>query len=565
MLPHCLVEAPSIFVVVSEDPRVRTALTGDLERRFGADYDVLAADSVPAATMLLADCAERSRRVALVFADQALSGPSAVEFLAQARTSDPGCRRVLVIPRGNWSSRHPVIEAMALGQVDFHLYNPWEPLERILYPAVSEFLSVWGRLQEAPVVPIRICGEQHSRRSHELRDVLTRASIPFWFFADGSDEGQALLREVGATGKQLPVVVFYTGVALENPSNADVVSTLGMKTRPDVERCDLVIVGAGPGGLAAAVYAASEGLDAVVLEPVVPGGQAGTSALIRNYLGFQRGISGEDLIGRAVEQAWLFGVDFVLTQQATGLAVRGNDRVIRTADGSEVAAPAVILAVGVEWRRLGVLALEALVGAGVFYGAAGAEAKAMQGRDVYIVGAGNSAGQAALHLSRYASSVTMLVRQESLVATMSDYLVRQIDVASNVAVRFATEVIDGGGDGHLEEITVRERTTGYTSALPASALFVMIGAEPHTDWLPDAIHRDERRFILTGQDLVRHGQLPAGWPLERAPRLLETSIPGVLAVGDVRHGSVKRVASAVGEGATAVALVHEYLAEVDAT
>ena len=554
-----------IFVVVSEDPRVRTALTGDLERRFGADYDVLAADSVPAATMLLADCAERSRRVALVFADQALSGPSAVEFLAQARTSHPGCRRVLVIPRGNWSSRHPVIEAMALGQVDFHLYNPWEPLERILYPAVSEFLSVWGRLQEAPVVPIRICGEQHSRRSHELRDVLTRASIPFWFFADGSDEGQALLREVGATGKQLPVVVFYTGVALENPSNADVVSTLGMKTRPDVERCDLVIVGAGPGGLAAAVYAASEGLDAVVLEPVVPGGQAGTSALIRNYLGFQRGISGEDLIGRAVEQAWLFGVDFVLTQQATGLAVRGNDRVIRTADGSEVAAPAVILAVGVEWRRLGVLALEALVGAGVFYGAAGAEAKAMQGRDVYIVGAGNSAGQAALHLSRYASSVTMLVRQESLVATMSDYLVRQIDVAPNVAVRFATEVIDGGGDGHLEEITVRERTTGYTSALPASALFVMIGAEPHTDWLPDAIHRDERRFILTGQDLVRHGQLPAGWPLERAPRLLETSIPGVLAVGDVRHGSVKRVASAVGEGATAVALVHEYLADVDAT
>ncbi len=554
-----------IFVVVSEDPRVRTALTGDLERRFGADYDVLAADSVPAATMLLADCAERSRRVALVFADQALSGSPAAEFLAQARTSHPGCRRVLVIPRGNWSSRHPVIEAMALGQVDFHLFNPWEPLERILYPAVSEFLSVWGRLQEAPVVPIRICGEQHSRRSHELRDVLTRASIPFWFFADGSDEGQALLREVGATGKQLPVVVFYTGVALENPSNADVVSTLGMKTRPDVERCDLVIVGAGPGGLAAAVYAASEGLDAVVLEPVVPGGQAGTSALIRNYLGFQRGISGEDLIGRAVEQAWLFGVDFVLTQQATGLAVRGNDRVIRTADGSEVAAPAVILAVGVEWRRLGVLALEALVGAGVFYGAAGAEAKAMQGRDVYIVGAGNSAGQAALHLSRYASSVTMLVRQESLVATMSDYLVRQIDVAPNVAVRFATEVIDGGGDGHLEEITVRERTTGYTSALPASALFVMIGAEPHTDWLPDAIHRDERRFILTGQDLVRHGQLPAGWPLERAPRLLETSIPGVLAVGDVRHGSVKRVASAVGEGATAVALVHECLADVDAT
>ncbi|MDP9146012.1 MAG: FAD-dependent oxidoreductase [Actinomycetota bacterium] len=552
-----------IFVVVSEDPPVRTGLTRDLERRFSADYDVLAADSVPTATMLLAYCAEQSRQVALVFADQALNGPTAVEFLAQTRTVHPGCRRVLVIPRGNWSSRHPVIEAMALGQVDFHLYNPWEPLERILYPAVSEFLSVWGRSQEAPVVPIRICAARHSRRSHELRDVLTRASIPFWFFDDGSDEGQALLQEVGATGKQLPVVVFYTGVALENPSNADVVSTLGMKIRPDVDRCDLIIVGAGPGGLAAAVYAASEGLDAVVLEPVVPGGQAGTSALIRNYLGFQRGISGEDLIGRAVEQAWLFGVDFVLTQEAIGLAVRGNDRVIRTADGSEVAARAVLLAVGVEWRRLGVPALEALIGAGVFYGAAGAEAKAMQGRDVFVVGAGNSAGQAALHLSRYASSVTMLVRQDSLMATMSDYLVRQIEVAHNVAVRFGTEIVDGGGDGHLEEITVRERITGQTSAFPASAVFVMIGAEPHTNWLPHAIQRDERRFILTGQDLVRRGQLPAGWPLERAPRLLETSIPGVLAVGDVRHGSVKRVASAVGEGATAVALIHEYLADVD--
>ncbi len=454
-----------------------------------------------------------------------------------------------------------MIEAIAVGQVDFHLWNPWYPLERILYPAVSEFISVWGRSQDAPVVPIRICGLRDSPRSHELRDVLTRAGIPFWFFEEGSDEGRALLEEAGATGGRLPVVVMFTGVVLEDPSNADVVSTLGMKTRPDVEGCDVLIVGAGPAGLAAAVYAASEGLNTMVLEPVVPGGQAGTSALIRNYLGFHHGISGEELIGRAVEQAWLFGIDFVLTQKATDVVVRGHDRIVRTTDGSEVAAGAVILATGIEWRRIRIPALEALVGAGVFYGAASTEAKAMRGRDIFVVGAGNSAGQAVLHLARYAASVTMLVRRTSLASTMSDYLVREIAAAPNVIVRFGVELIEGGGDGQLETITIRERTTGKASALAADALFLLIGAEPHTDWLPDAIERDGHGYVLTGRDLVRQGRLPADWPLERAPFLLETSVPGVLAVGDVRYGSVKRVASAVGEGAIAIQLVHEYLAD----
>jgi thioredoxin reductase (NADPH) len=550
-----------IFLVVSEDSRLRAGLSHDLERRYNADYRVLAATSVQAALAMLAEFAEQSRQVALVFADQGL-GPSAVDFLAQVRALHPGCRRVLVIPRGDWSSQHPVIGAVAVGQVDFHLWNPWYPLERILYPAVSDFVSVWGRSQEAPAVPIRICGPRDSPRSHELRDVLARAGIPFWFFEEGSDEGRAFLEEVGATGGRLPVVALFTGAVLEDPTNAEVVSTLGMKTRPDVDVCDVVIVGAGPSGLTAAVYAASEGLDTLLLEPVVPGGQAGTSALIRNYFGFHHGISGEELIGRAVEQAWLFGVNFVLTQRASDLLARGDHRVVRTADGSEVTAPAIILATGVSWRRIGIPALDALIGAGVFYGAAGAEAKAMTGREAFIVGAGNSAGQAALHLARYADSVTMLVRRATLTETMSQYLIREIQAATNIDVRFKVEIVDGGGTGRLEWISLVERTNGFTSTVPANALFLMIGAEPHTDWLPDAIERDERGFLLTGRDLTRQEGAATSWPLERAPLLLETSMPGVFAVGDVRYGSVKRVASAVGEGAIAVTLVHEYVAEI---
>jgi len=409
------------------------------------------------------------------------------------------------------------------------------------------------------VVAIRICGQWSSPRTHEMRDLLTRAAVPFRFYEDDSDEGRASLAEVGVTNGQRPIVAFYTGVVLENPSNSDVAAALGMHTRTHVETCDLLILGAGPAGLAASVYAASEGLHTVILEPVVPGGQAGTSALIRNYLGFHRGVSGEELFSRAVEQAWLFGVEFVLTQPATSLTVRGDLRVIGTADGNEIAARAVILATGVSWRRIDAPGLEALVGAGVFYGAAGAEAKAMQGRVTFIVGAGNSAGQAALHLSRYAASVTMLVRRPSLDETMSEYLVREIAAAPNIDVRFNVEVSGGGGTNSLEWIEIRNRTTGESTRSPATALFVMIGAEPHTDWLPAELQRDERGFVLTGRDLVRAGELPDGWSLQRAPLLLETSIPGVFVAGDVRHGSVKRVAAAVGEGAIALTQVHEYL------
>jgi thioredoxin reductase (NADPH) len=450
---------------------------------------------------------------------------------------------------------------MTLGQIDYHLYNPWQPVEQILYPAVSDFLAAWAKSQIPSSVAMRVVGSRWSARTHRLRDVMSRAAIPFWFYDQDSREGRALLAEAGTDGTRLPVVVSYRGEVLVDPSHAEFVTLLGVPARPEVDTCDVLIIGAGPAGLTAAVYASSEGLDTLVLEPVMPGGQAGTSSLIRNYLGFQRGISGDDLTNRAVEQAWLFGAHFVLSQHATNLGVRGLDKVVRITDETEVRARAVVIATGVSWRRLGIPAVESLIGAGVFYGAATSEARAMAGLDVCVVGGGNSAGQAALHLARYAASVTMLVRGQSLESTMSEYLVTEINNASNIAVRLRTEIIDGGGNSHLETLTVRDSAAGTVSNLPASAVFLLIGAQPSTEWLAGTVQRDDQGYLLTGRDLKPPDGSPTAWPLKRSPLLLETSLPGVFAAGDVRAGSTKRVASAVGEGAIAVRLIHEWLNE----
>ena len=428
---------------------------------------------------------------------------------------------------------------MALGQIDYHLFDPWAPLEQILYPSIGEFLAAWNTSQDAPIAAVRIVGHRSAARSHEVRDLLTRASVPYWFFAPDTDEGRQVLAEAGVDGRRLPVMLFYSGTVLVDPSNADVVDVLGVSTSPPTTTCDVLVVGAGPAGLAAAVYAASEGLDTMVVEPEIPGGQAGTSSLIRNYLGFRHGISGQDLGVRASEQAWLFGVDFVLTQRATRVDVRGADRIVHTTDGSAVRARAVVLTTGVAWRRLDVPALEALVGAGVFYGAAGAEARAVQGRDVVVVGGGNSAGQAAVHLARYARSVTMLVRGPSLAATMSTYLITEITGHPAISVRVRTEIVDGGGSGGLETLTVVDHTTGRPATIAATALFVLIGAEPHTEWLAGTVARDPQGYLLTGQLAGTAGATPV-WPLERPPMLLETSVPGVFAAGDVRSRSIKR-------------------------
>ncbi len=516
-----------VVLVVTGDESVGAALVGDLRRRFGADYSIVGVDSGEAALATVAEVVGRSGEVALMIADQSLTGMPAIEAFTRARALAPTAKRILLVDRGDWSSANPLVSAMALGQVDYHLYNPWHPLERILYPAVSDFLSAWDKSQDAAVVPVRIVGSRSSARSHELRDTLTRVSVPYWYYDQDSAAGEQMLAEVGVGSSRLPIVVFYDGTVLVDPALADVWRALGVRTQVEIESCDVVVVGAGPAGLAAAVYAASEGLETLVLEPAVPGGQAGTSSLIRNYLGFYRGISGDELANRAVEQAWLFGTNLVLSQGATRLATRGPQRVVTTSDGSQVAARAVILATGVSWRRLGVPTLEALIGAGVFYGAAAAEARAVQGRDVFVVGAGNSAGQAAMHLSRYAATVTMLVRGKSLRTTMSEYLVSEIEQASTIEVRLATEVIDGGGGGQLKTVTLRERETGATESVPASALFP-------ADRRP-APNQLARRHRRPGRP-----RLPAHRPRRRQRQRRMDGAPCTPAPGDQRARGVRR-------------------------
>jgi thioredoxin reductase (NADPH) len=560
---HALIREPHVddpvLLLVTNNQAVRAGMVYDLNRRFGADYQVIGLTSDEEALAPLQSARDRQSRVALIIVDEHLGGSGAIDFLVRAHALSPSARRVLLIDRGNWSSAHPVVNAMAFGQVDYHLYNPWRPVEWILYPAVSEFLAAWEQTQDPSSLAVRIVGEQWTAQSHQIRDMFSRVAVPYAFYAAASPEGRALLQEVDEDGTRLPVLVFYDGRLLVQPSSADVWQALGVATNPGSEACDVVVIGAGPAGLAAAVYAASEGLTTVVLERSVPGGQAGTSSLIRNYLGFQRGVSGEDLATRAVEQAWLFGTRFILSQTATALRVRDAEHVVETSDGSQIAARVVVIATGVAWRRLGIPTVENLVGSGVFYGAAGAEARAMQDQDVFIVGAGNSAGQTAMHMARYAASITMLVRGKTLRSSMSEYLVKEIEAARNIRVRFETEVVDAHGQGRLEGLTLRRRGSDATEHTTASALFLLIGAEPRTEWLHGALERDRYGFVLTGRDLHSRTSVPDGWPLQRSPLLLETSVPGVFAAGDVRSRSVKRVAAAVGEGSTAIRLVHEYL------
>jgi thioredoxin reductase (NADPH) len=548
---------PVIFVITAERS-VLGALETDLERRFGTDCRILSAQDPDRALGELTALAEWHEQVALLIADQSLREMTGVAFLERAHALHPLAKRILLVER-DYTAANPIVPAMMLGQIDFHLVKPWFP-EQSLFPAVGEFLADWAGSREPGFTMFRIVGPAGSARAHEIRDLLTRLAMPYVFHAESSEAGRRLLREAGRDGSRLPVVLRHDGRVLVEPSDAELIEAIGGGTQLSTDVYDLVIVGAGPAGLTAAVYAASEGLETVVLEQGISGGQAAMSSRIRNFPGFTWGIGGHDLTYRACEQAWLFGANMVFAQQATAFSAHGDERRIRVADGREVAARTVVLATGVTWRRLGTPRLEALIGAGVFYGAAASEARAMRGRHVCVVGGANSAGQAAAHLARHADSVTLLVRGDSL-AGMSQYLANQLLRTPNVTVRLGVEVVDGEGVGRLEAVTLRHRAGDELELLPTSALFAHIGAEPRTEWLEGSVARDRSGYVLTGADLLRGADPRSDWPLARPPLLFETSLPGVFAAGDVRHGSIKRVASAVGEGAVAVQLVHQYLAE----
>jgi thioredoxin reductase (NADPH) len=549
-----------ILLLVSHERSLLEALASDLARRFGNDCRILCERAPAEGLAAVKALAAQSQPVALLIADQRMPAMTGVEFLVQAHALVPSAKRILLVER-DYTQANPIVPAMTLGQIDYHLVKPWNP-EQGLYPAVSEFLAAWSASQEPRFKMFRIVGPKRSARAHQIRDLLTRMGMPYGFYDEDSELGRRLLRETGQDGTRLPVVVRHDGRVLVEPSDADIIEAFGGGTDLGTEVYDLAIIGAGPAGLAAAVYAASEGLSTVVLEKEISGGQAGTSSRIRNFPGFTWGISGQDFAYRACEQAWLFGTNMVFAQQVTHLRTSEALRLVRVAGGQEVAARAVILATGVSWRRLDIPRLEALIGAGVFYGAGGSEAQAMQGQHVCVVGAGNSAGQAATNLAKYAASVTMLVRGDTLATSMSEYLIKELGQMPSVTVRPGVEVIDGEGNGRLEALTIRDRTTGTTERMSTSALFLLIGADPHTDWLRGCVERDRQGYILTGTDLMRDGRLPSSWPLSRPPFHLETSLPGVFAAGDVRYGSVKRVASAVGEGAIAVQFLHQYFAEV---
>jgi thioredoxin reductase (NADPH) len=551
-----------VLLAVDGDPAAKTALERELRTRYGADYQVLCAGSGTAALGALEQVKARGGQVALVLADLRLPDTNGIELLTKVHELDPAAKRALLTGWGDLQVGDRLVRAAVLGQVDDWGLKPWQPGDEGFHQLVVGLLYEWAQLHRPGFQAVQVVGEQWSARAHELRDLLARNKVLYGFLPADSEEGRALLGRVGATAEQLPVVVTFDGLVLRDPSVAEVAEALSAPTRPAAGAYDVTVVGAGPAGLAAAVYGASEGLGTALLEPEATGGQAGTSSMIRNYLGFPRGISGTELAYRAFHQAIGFGADIVYGQRAVGLHAGGSDRVVTLGDGTEVTSRAVVLATGVAWRRLGVASLEALVGAGVFYGAAASEAQAMKGEQVFVVGGGNSAGQAAVHLARYAAQVTLLVRGPSLAETMSDYLVRELEATANVTVRYNTEAVAGHGDGRLTGLTLRDRRSGATETVPAVALFVLIGAEPHTGWLPEAIQRDRWGFVVTGTDLLGgDGRPPAAWPLERPPMPFEASLPGVFAIGDVRHGSIKRVASAVGEGSAAIWAIHQYLSQ----
>jgi len=553
-----------VILVVARDPGARTSVVTELERRYRVDYEIVPTHDEQEAVERIDALADAGGLLALILADRAGDVEGRTVF-SRARRRFPDVRRGRLIEWGQWGDaavREEILSLMAAAELEYYVIRPWHSPDEYFHRTITEFLLEWERSIGLRPREVAVIGRAGAPRTHELRSLLARGGVPHEWLEPASDAARERLAAVGIEDEvpDVPLVLLLDGSVLRDPGNAELAAAYGLTTTLDGE-ADVVVVGAGPGGLAAAVYAASEGLDVLVVERESIGGQAGSSSLIRNYLGFSRGISGSELAQRAYQQAWVFGARFAHAREAVGIERDGDGFRVRVAPEDCIRCSSIVLATGVSYRRLDVDELKPFEGAGVYYGASAIEAQGMAGRHVTIVGGGNSAGQAALHLARYAASVTVLVRGTGLAASMSQYLIDQLD-AQGVAVRTRAEVVGGGGDGVLERIRVRDRDTGEERVEECGGLFVLIGAAPRTEWLPPEILRDRWGYVLTGPEVVAEGER-ANWPLEREPFPHETSVPGVFAVGDARRGSVKRVASAVGEGSVVVSSVHRRIAEVE--
>jgi thioredoxin reductase (NADPH) len=545
-----------VLLTVDDDPGVSRAVARDLRKRYGRDFRIVRAESGPEALEALREIKLRGDPVAVLLADYRMPRMSGLEFLEQAMDLFPLARRALLTA---YADTDAAIQAINVIDLDHYLLKPWEPPEEKLYPVMDELIELWRDTGDQPVTAAQVVGHRWSARSYEVREFLARNSVSYrWLTAD-EPEGRRLLEAAGLDETSVPLVVTPDGERLVDPGVEELAAKVGLSTTPATGFYDTVIVGGGPAGLGAATYAASEGLRTVLVEREATGGQAGQSTRIENYLGFPDGISGAQLTERARRQATRFGAEILTAAEVTGLQARGSSRVVRFADGGEVAAHTVVLATGVAYATLDVPGADRLTGRGVFYGSAATEAPACAGEDVYVVGGANSAGQAAVFLSRHARRVTMLVRADGLERSMSHYLIRQIRDTANIEVRPNTQVVAAAGGEHLERLRLCDTAGGTEEEVATGFLFVFIGAAPCTDWLHGVVQRDSRGFVVTGPDLLVEGRRPRGWPLQRDPYYLEASVPGVFAAGDARASSVKRVASAVGEGAMAIQLVHRYL------